>query len=199
MEVTVSNESRITMGASPVRLVKDDITELEVEAFVYYATKDLALGSGFGGMITVRGGASIQKELDALGPVAPLVAVLSSAGKLKADHIIHAVGPKFREDDLEAKLLVTMENCLRLAEERGIRTLAFPAMGAGYYGIPAAVSARVMLEALQTHLRGPTGLTEVTICVLDSPQYKAFDAAMKAMADDAPARPVPQGVLAAHR
>ncbi len=138
------------------------------------------LGSGFGGMIAVRGGASVQKELDALAPVAYLDAVISGAGKLKAEYIIHGVGPRFREDDIEAKLLTTMENCLARAEEKGIKTLAFPAMGAGYYGIPAPLSATVMLAALDAHLSGETGLAEVTICVLDKPQFKAFEAAMAA-------------------
>jgi O-acetyl-ADP-ribose deacetylase (regulator of RNase III) len=74
-----------------------------------------------------------------------------------------------------------MENCLLKAEEKGIKALAFPAMGAGYYGIPAPVSATVMLAALENHLRGETGLEEVTICVLDTPQFKAFEAAMAAL------------------
>ena len=181
METAVTMDPHVTIGDCVVRLMKGDITELEVDAFVFYAQPDLALGSGVGGMIAVRGGASIQKELDAMEPVPYLGAVVSGAGKLKADHIIHAVGPRFREDDIEAKLLTTMENCLRLAEDRGDKTLAFPAMGAGYYGIPPAISATVMLAALEHHLSGETGLEEVTICVLDTPQFKAFEAAMAAM------------------
>jgi len=180
MEAAVASDPQVTIGGSVVKLVRGDITELEVDAFVYYARSDLALGSGFGGMITVRGGASIQKELDELAPVADTEAVVSEAGKLTAQHIIHAVGPRFREDDIEPRLLTTMENCLLTAEEKGIKTLAFPAMGAGYYGVPAPVSATVMLAALESHLSEKTGLEEVTICVLDSSQLKAFEAAIKA-------------------
>jgi O-acetyl-ADP-ribose deacetylase (regulator of RNase III) len=181
MEAAVAPDLHVTIGKTVVRLIKGDITELEVDGFVFYAQLDLALGSGFGGMIAVRGGASIQKELDAVAPVAYLDAVVSGAGKLKADHIIHAVGPRFREDDIETKLLTTMENCLARAEEKGLKTLAFPAMGAGYYGIPAQLSATVMLAALETHLSGETGLDGVTICVLDKPQFKAFEAAFAAI------------------
>jgi O-acetyl-ADP-ribose deacetylase (regulator of RNase III) len=181
METAVLSDPQITIRDTVVRLSREDITELEVDAFVFYAQEDLALGSGYGGMIAVRGGASIQKELDEMAPVDDLGAVISGAGKLNAEHIIHAVGPRFREDDIEAKLLATMENSLRLAKERGIKTLAFPAMGVGYYGIPAPVSATVMLEALKDHLSGDTGLEHVTICVLDSPQFKAFEAAMNAV------------------
>jgi O-acetyl-ADP-ribose deacetylase (regulator of RNase III) len=74
-----------------------------------------------------------------------------------------------------------METCLLRAEEKGIRTLAFPAMGAGYYGIPAPISAAAMFQALEAHLSGESILEEVTICVLDSPQFNAFEAAMTAL------------------
>ena len=182
MEAVLASEARaVTIGESVVRLMKGDITQLEVDAFVFYAQPDLALGAGFGGMIGVRGGASVQKELDTMAPVPYLEAVVSGSGKLPAEYIIHAVGPRFREDDIETKLLATMENCLKRAEEKAISTLAFPAMGAGYYGIPADVSASVMVEALAAHLSGPTSLREVTICVLDTPQFKAFDAVLADM------------------
>lgn len=180
MEAAVASGPHIKIGDCVVQLVRGDITELEVDAFVFYAQPDLALGSGFGGMIAVRGGASVQKELDELAPVAELDAVASGAGSLTAEYIIHAVGPRFREDDQESKLLTTMQNCLRVAEEKGVKTLAFPAMGAGYYGIPAPASAKAMLSALVSHLSGETGLNEVTICVLDTPQFKAFEAVVVA-------------------
>jgi O-acetyl-ADP-ribose deacetylase (regulator of RNase III) len=157
-----------------VRLIKDDITDIDVDAFVFYAQPDLALGSGFGGAIAVRGGPTIQKELDELAPVDPGEAVVSAGGKLKADHIIHAVGPKFLEPDLERKLRTTVGNTLRRAQEAGIRRLAMPAMGAGYYGIDAGVCARVMLEGIREHAGGETCLEEIIICVLDTPQYNAF-------------------------
>jgi O-acetyl-ADP-ribose deacetylase (regulator of RNase III) len=180
MEAAVMSDPQVKFGDTVVHLMRGDITELEVDAFVFYAQPDLALGSGFGGMIAVRGGASVQKELDELAPVDHLEAVVSDAGKLTAEYIIHAVGPKFREDDTESKLRTTMENALKRAEEKGIKTLAFPAMGAGYYGVPAPVSARAMLAALQSHLSGQTGLEDVKICVLDAPQFKAFEAAFEA-------------------
>jgi len=172
MPEAVSEGTRV--NRSVIRLIKDDVTDLEVDAFVFYAQSDLALGSGFGGAITVRGGATIQKELDELAPVATGEAVVTAAGKLKADHIIHAVGPKFLEPDMEGKLRTTVRNTLRRAEEIKIKRLAAPAMGAGYYGIAPEVCARVMLEAMKEHLEGDTGLDEIIICVLDTPQYTAF-------------------------
>ncbi len=166
---------------SVVRLVRGDITDLEVDAFVFYAQSDLVLGSGFGGAIAVRGGPSVQKELDELGPVATGEAIASGAGKMKAEHIIHAVGPRFQEEDIEAKLRTTVQSALRCAEDKAVQRLALPAMGSGYYGIPPSLSAKVMLEVLKDHLQGDTSLTEVVICVLDTPQYKSYEAALAAL------------------
>ena len=175
MPQAVSNGVQATVAGCVVRLAICDITDLEVDAFVFYAQNDLVLGSGFGTAISVRGGPTVQRELEELAPVETCQAVVSEAGNLKAKFIIHAVGPKFQEDKTEDKLRDTMLNTLKCAEEKGIKSLAFPAMGAGYYGIPAPVSAKIMLEAIKTHLAGETGLEDIAICVLDSPQYGAFE------------------------
>jgi len=183
MEAAVAAPPRLKINEGVIRLLRGDITELEVGAFVYYAQPDLGLGSGFGGAIGVRGGASVQKELSAIsaeGPIPTGEAVITGAGKLKADHIIHAVGPRFRELDTESKLRRTMLNCLALAEEEGLETIAFPLMGSGYYGIPPTVSAKVMMEAISEHLSGSSGIREVIVSVFDTPQFNAFEAALAA-------------------
>ena len=176
MPEAVSEDTRV--NRTGVRLIKADLTDLDADAFVFYAQSDLALGSGYGTAISVRGGPTIQKELEALAPVAAGEAVVTAAGKLKARHIIHAVGPRFQEEDLEGKLRTTMRNALARAEEQDIDSLAFPAMGAGYYGIAPQLCARVMVEEIRSHLEGETGLEEVVICVLDSQQYNAFQGAL---------------------
>ncbi len=183
MEAAVAPPPEVVTNRSVVRLLRGDITQLEVDGFVYYAQPDLSLGSGFGGAIGVRGGASIQKELTGLagdGPLETGQVVVSGAGKLKAEKIIHAVGPRFKESHTEEKLRATMRNCLAAAEKEGMETLAFPLMGAGYYGIPPAVSARVMLGAIREHLDGETGIREILISVFDTPQFNAVQAAMSA-------------------
>lgn len=170
----------VQVAQSVVRLIRDDITDLEVDAFVFYAQSDLVLGSGFGNAIAVRGGPSIQKELEESAPVAPGEAVVSKAGNLKAGHIIHAVGPKFQEEDTEPKLRTTVANSLKRADENGFGKVALPAMGAGYYGIAPDVCARVMVDVVANHLKGKTTIQEVVICVLDTPQYEAFQARLTA-------------------
>ncbi len=171
----------IQVQNSVVRLVKDDVTVLDVDAFVFYAQHDLALGSGFGTAITVRGGPKVQKELDELGPIGTGDVVVSAAGNLKANFIIHAVGPRFQEVGIEAKLRTTMVNTLNAAEEKGVERIAFPAMGAGYYGVAPDLCARVMTEEIKKHLSGSTCIKEVVICVLDSPQFNSFKGPVEAL------------------
>jgi len=179
MPEAVSEGTQI--NRSVVRLIKDDITALDIDAFVFYAQHDLALGSGFGTAISVRGGPSVQKELQDLAPVVTGEAVVSAAGNLKANHIIHAVGPRFQEEDIEGKLRTTVVNSLKRAEEKGIKRIALPAMGAGYYGIAPELCARVMLDVIKSHLAGETGIEELIICVLDTRQYESFQAALSAL------------------
>jgi O-acetyl-ADP-ribose deacetylase (regulator of RNase III) len=165
-------EKRI--GQSTLRLAKADITDLDIEAFVFYAQPDLKLGSGFGNAITVRGGPEIQKELDEFEPLGTGEAVVTGAGKLKAKYIIHAVGPRFREEDTEGKLRTTVRRALELVEEKQIERVAFPPMGTGFYGIPLEVCARVMWDTIKEHIEEHDAIKEVVICVTDTREYEPF-------------------------
>lgn len=166
---------------SVVRLEKSDITDTEIEAIVYYATADLKLGAGFGNAISMRGGPSIKVELDEIGGAQEGDAVITKAGEMKAKHIIHAVGPKFQEVDTERKLKNTIINALKLADERNIKQIAFPTMGAGFYVIALPVCADVMLNTIKEYLEGDTGLSEVVICALDNREFIPFQEKMESL------------------
>ena len=170
--------SEIKTKNSLIRLDKSDITLLNIDAIVFYARNDLQLGSGFGNAITVRGGPSIQEELKKFGSVNTCDVIVTSAGDLKAKYIIHAVGPKFQEADLETKLIRTILNTLQTASEKQIKSVAFPPMGAGFYGIPLELCARVMLNVISEFLSISTSLQEIVICVMDNREYNAFNSAM---------------------
>jgi O-acetyl-ADP-ribose deacetylase (regulator of RNase III) len=183
MESAVLTDPEPKIIEGTLRVVRGDITEMDLDAFVFYAQPDLKLGSGFGGAIAVRGGATIQKELDeaaAGGPLEVGEVVVTGGGKLKAKQILHAVGPRFKEPDTEGKLRLTMRNCLKTADERGVIRLAFPLMGSGYYGILPSMSAKVMVETIREHLAAGSRLEDIVVCVFDTPQFTAVDAAVKA-------------------
>jgi len=164
---------------SIILLEKCDIIMMDIEAIVYYAQHNLLLGSGFGNAITVRGGSSIQEELKTHGSISTGDAVITSAGELKSNYIIHAVGPRFRERDIEEKLITTMQNVLRMADEKQIREICFPPMGTGFYGIPLELSARVMFEVIKKHLASNAVLEKVVICLMDQREYNAFQKVWK--------------------
>ena len=166
---------------SIIRLVKGDITDLDIEAFVYYATSDLELGSGFGNSISMRGGPSIKEELEKIDELNIGDAYVSKAGEMKADYIVHAVGPKFQEEDTETKLKTTMMNSLKQAEKKGIIKLAFPPMGAGFYGIPLPLCAEIMMQSIKEYLEGETNLKEIVICLLDTREYTPFREALRSL------------------
>jgi len=162
------------VNKSVIRLIKEDVTNIDIECFVYYARSDLKLGSGFGGAIAVRGGPSIQKELDQIGTVEPGQAVITDAGDMKAKYIIHANGPKFQEESLEKKLKTTILNVLKLADEKGIKKIAFPPMGTGFYGVPLDLSAGLIFQTIKAYLENNTGIKETVICLLDNYEYEPF-------------------------
>jgi O-acetyl-ADP-ribose deacetylase (regulator of RNase III) len=164
----------VKINKTDLRVIKGDITDLEVDAFVFYAREDLVLGSGFGTAISVRGGPTVEEECKKLAPVAVGEAVVTEAGKMKAGHIIHAVGPKFQEADTEGKLRKTVRSALEKANEKGIKRVAFPAMGAGFFGVPLHLCATVMLETIKEVLGGETGITEVIICLVDTEWVGVF-------------------------
>jgi len=157
-----------------IQLIKGDITLLEADAFVFYAQPDLELGSGFGTAISIRGGPAVKKELEGLGPVETGEAVISGAGNLKANYIIHAVGPRFLEENTEGKLRATILSSLRCAEKAGAKTIAFPPMGTGFYGISLDLCSHLLVEIVSDHLKTAANLKKVIICVQDSKEYEPF-------------------------
>jgi O-acetyl-ADP-ribose deacetylase (regulator of RNase III) len=172
----------VPVGEGEIRLLIGDLTVLETDAIVFYASPNLEMGSGFGTAISVRGGPTIKKELEELGPIETGEAVTTSAGKLQAEYLIHAVGPRFQEENIELKLRATMQSALARAREEGVQRIAFPPMGTGFYGISPDVSARVMIEEIRRHLEGSTPLREVTICLLDQSEFKPFQAQLQSLA-----------------
>jgi O-acetyl-ADP-ribose deacetylase (regulator of RNase III) len=166
---------------STLSLMKADVTTVDMDSFVFYAQNDLSLGSGYGTAIALRGGPAIRKELQNLGPLEVTEATVTSAGNLKARYIIHAVGPKFQEEGSEQKLKLTINNFLRRAEEKGIKSIALPPMGTGFYGVPLDVSARVTIETIAEYLKNGTEIQDVVICAMDTREYKPFEEQLKTL------------------
>ncbi|MFI5118747.1 MAG: macro domain-containing protein [Terriglobales bacterium] len=175
MTVTPSTQAlETTVNGKRIRLQKGDLTALPVDAVVFYARQDLQLGAGFGSAIQARGGAAVKKELEKIGSVEMGGAAITSAGNMQARHIIHACGPKFRESDTEKKLRKCVQSALEQASAAKLKSVAFPPMGAGFYGVALDLTAKVMLEVVRRFLETPSSIEEVIICVIDDRELKAF-------------------------
>lgn len=171
------------IGSAKLTLTGGDITEQEVEAFVFDITQDAKLGSGFGAAIQQRGGVAIQKELDAIGAVPTGEAVVTEAGLLKASWIIHANGPKFREEEEEGKLRRATQSALVRAEEKGVKVLALPPIGTGLYQVPIDLCARAMVDEIALHLSNGSALEEVRIVAPDPRDWAPFEATLRSVGE----------------
>src|SRR5271157_4558410 len=121
------------VGSKMITLVKGDITDMNVDAIVNAANAQLVLGGGVAGAIRQKGGAVIQQECDQIGGTYVGGAVITSGGNLPAKHVIHAVGPHGDDPEAEGKLHVATLNALKLMDENGLETIAFPAISTGIF------------------------------------------------------------------
>ena len=107
-------------------------------------------------------------------------AAITTGGRLPARHVIHAVGPVWQGGRSgEAELLASAyRSSLRLADEHGLKTIAFPSISTGIYGYPIESAARVALGAVAEYLRGETQLEEVTFVLFSPSDLRTYQAAL---------------------
>jgi O-acetyl-ADP-ribose deacetylase (regulator of RNase III) len=157
-----------------IHIVQGDLTEQDVDAVVNAANNDLQLGGGVAGAIRRKGGPAIQEECDRIGPIPLGEAAITTGGRLKARYVIHAASMSLGEATTEENLRLSTRNSLLRAKEKGLRSIAFPAVGTGIAGFPMRRCAEVMLEEAALHLKGPTSLEDVRLVLYDRPAYETF-------------------------
>jgi O-acetyl-ADP-ribose deacetylase (regulator of RNase III) len=165
-----------------ITLVAGDITAQKVDVVVNAANRSLLGGGGVDGAIHRRGGPRILAECrrvreerypDGL-PVGR--AVITTGGDLPAIHVIHVVGPVYgREPDAASLLAACHTEALRLADELGARSIAFPAISTGAYGYPLDEAATVAIRAVR---EAETRLEEIRFVLFDAAAYEAFGRAL---------------------
>ena len=160
-----------------IKIVKGDITESNVDAIVNAANSYLQHGGGVAGAISRKGGPVIQEESNAIGYVPVGECAITSGGRLKAPHVIHAVGPRMGEGDEENKLKKAINNVLELATSKGLTSIAIPAISAGIFGFPKDKCARILVEETATFVREKkTTLKEIIFCLMDTDIINFFTA-----------------------
>jgi len=141
---------QVQINGQTIELTQGDITLQEVDAVVNAANAQLAGGGGVDGAIHRRGGPSIMEETDRRYPEGCPTgsAVITGAGRMAAQYVIHTVGPIYSGGNRgEAELLASAyRNCLELAVENDCRGVAFPSLSTGAYGYPIDEAARIALS-----------------------------------------------------
>ena len=138
-----------------------------------------------GGALPRAGGARIWGGGRTLGGGDTGDAKISSGGDLAADFVIHAVGPIYRGGDSgEAELLAgCFRRSIELAEERGLKSIAFPAISCGVYGYPVSEAAPIDMETVRTALEGARTLELVRFVLFSDKDYAIFEAALAESAE----------------
>jgi O-acetyl-ADP-ribose deacetylase len=162
-------------------LEQGDLTEMNVDAIVNAANNDLQLGGGLAGVIRRKGGDSIQQECNQIGSIPLGGAAITSAGKLKARHIIHAASMELGGHTTARALRGSTAHALRIASQKGLRTIAIPAIGTGIGGFPLSECAEIMLHEAAEHLKRPSTLEQIHFVLFDAKALAAFEKAMHEM------------------
>ena len=157
-----------------VDVLQGDLTQQDVDAIVNAANNDLELGGGVAGAIARAGGPVIQAECHTIGSIEVGDAAITAGGKLKARHVIHAASMRLGGRTTADNLRRSTRRSLEIANERGLRTIAFPAVGTGIARFPIDECARIMIEEVAAQARGRTSLMEVRFVLLGEEAEEAF-------------------------
>jgi O-acetyl-ADP-ribose deacetylase len=173
-----SDPPRRSFAQGAITLRRADITTLDVDAIINAANSSLAGGGGVDGAVHRAGGPEIMRELRERYDGCPTgSAVITSAGRMPARHVIHAVGPRWRdgrhgEPDL---LRSAYRTAFGIAAEHGFGTVAAPSISTGIYGFPITLAAPIALGAARAALEAPdSSLREVTFALFSDADLDVF-------------------------
>lgn|ERR1043166_7177338 len=162
-------------------IIEGDITKQAVDAIVNAANTSLLGGGGVDGAIHHAAGPELLTECRALGGCATGEAKITNAGRLPAKWIIHTVGPVWRGGDhREDELLAACyRNCFALAEQNGVRTIAFPSISTGAYRFPMERAARIAVNEAKAFLEQNRFMDRVLLVCFDARARKIHEQAAR--------------------
>ena len=168
-----------TINGVTLALLRGNIVEMQVDAIVNAANSGLRGGGGVDGAIHRAGGPGIMEECRKIGGCPTGSAVATTAGKLPAKYVFHAVGPIYSGSPNDERLLASAyQSCLNLAEQHQVKSIAFPSLSTGAYGYPLTLAAPIALHTIIEHIKKPTGLQQVVVVLFGEASYKAHEKAL---------------------
>ena len=161
--------SKYEIDGKSLCLVQGDITGRDVDAIVNAANSHLQHGGGVAGTIVLKGGQIIQEESDKIGFTPVGTAAITSAGKLSAKFVIHAVGPRMGEGDEDNKLKSAVLSSLLLASKKGLKSISIPAISSGIFGFPKDRCAAILIRESVNYIKNnpQSSLEMIEFCVYD--------------------------------
>lgn len=165
-------------------LVAGDITRQDdFDAVVNAANAQLRTGGGVAGAIHRAAGPGLAEEARPLAPIEPGEAVITSGHDLPNPHVIHCLGPVYGRDEPSDELLASCyEQALRLAEENGLTSVAFPALSTGAFGYPMDDAARVALRTVLDAMGRLESVDRIRFVLYDQAALGTHAAALDALA-----------------
>ena len=156
-------------------LIKGDITQQNTEAIVNAANSSLLGGGGVDSAIHRAAGPELLEECKKIGGCATGQAVITKGYNLKAKYIIHTVGPVWHgEDASEDDLKMCYFNSLKLADENGIKSIAFPSISTGAYGFPIDKAARIAMNTVYKFLNSGSSVDRVIFVLFSHVDYDVY-------------------------
>ena len=165
----------VTIGKVNLELKTGNIASLHADAIVNTANELLNMGVGVSGAIREAGGAVIQNECNEIGFCPTGSAVITGGGNLHAKYVIHAVGPMYGEGGENQKLGSAVRAALNLADEKGLTSIALPAISAGLFHFPMDACAKVMLSTIKDTAPSLKNLNKITVCLHSDKTFDVFE------------------------
>ena len=165
-----------TINGVMLALIRGNIVEVPADAIVNAANSGLRGGGGVDGAIHRAGGPSIMEDCRKIGGCPTGEAVVTTAGKLPAKYVFHAVGPIYGASPDDERLLVSAyQSCLNLAEKHQVKSISFPSLSTGIYGYPLELAAPIALQTIIDHVKKPTCLQQVLMVLFGEHAYQVHE------------------------